>query len=142
VQTDSPPAGRRPDPESGFLVTHFLVSSDVDRSVRFYADVLGGTTVRDGLPSIVQLANTWVIINEGGGPTADKPTVILEPPQDLHRVSAFLNLRVADIAACCALWAGRGATFLTPPKRLGRELRCYMRDPDGHLLEVGQLVDV
>jgi lactoylglutathione lyase len=28
--------------------------------------------------------------------------------------------------------------FLTPPKDHGREIRCYMRDPDGHLIEVGQ----
>jgi hypothetical protein len=30
------------------------------------------------------------------------------------------------------------AEFLTPPTGRRHELRCYMRDPDGHLIEVGQ----
>ncbi|HVH30206.1 MAG TPA: VOC family protein, partial [bacterium] len=34
----------------------------------------------------------------------------------------------------------RGAAFLTPPIDRGSEIRCYMRDPDGHLIEVGQVV--
>jgi hypothetical protein len=32
----------------------------------------------------------------------------------------------------------RGARFVTEPKVHARELRCYMRDPDGYLIEVGQ----
>jgi hypothetical protein len=86
----------------------------------------------------VALAGSWVIINVGGGPTEDKPTVTLEPPQDPDRVSAFLNIRVADIDAVYAAWSSRGAEFLTPPTDREREFRCYMRDPDGHLIEVGQ----
>jgi hypothetical protein len=43
----------------------------------------------------VALANSWVIINVGGGPTDDKPTVTLETPPDPDRVSSFLNIRVA-----------------------------------------------
>jgi hypothetical protein len=46
--------------------------------LRDYTDVLGGETDRAGEPSFVQLANSWVIINVGGGPTEDKPTVTLE----------------------------------------------------------------
>jgi catechol 2,3-dioxygenase-like lactoylglutathione lyase family enzyme len=57
---------------------------------------------------------------------------------DQDRASAFLNLRVADIAACYAQWSARGAEFLTEPKDHGREIRAYIRDPDGHLIEVGQ----
>jgi catechol 2,3-dioxygenase-like lactoylglutathione lyase family enzyme len=71
-----------PAPESGFVVTHFLVVSDQER--------------------------------------------------------AFLNLRVADIAKAYAEWSARGADFLTEPKDHGREIRAYIRDPDGHLIEVGQ----
>jgi hypothetical protein len=100
--------------------------------------VLGGEVVRRGEPSAVALANAWVIINVGGGPTPDKPTVVLETPQDLDRVSAFLNIRVGDIHAVYDAWTARGAEFLTPPVDMGRELRCYLRDPDGHLIEVGQ----
>jgi catechol 2,3-dioxygenase-like lactoylglutathione lyase family enzyme len=104
--------------------------------------VLGGKVVLDGEPTIVKLANSWVIINVGGGPTDDKPEVVLEPPADPTRTSAFLNLRVADIQATYQEWRSRGAEFLTPPKVHSREIRCYMRDPDGHLIEVGQTTGV
>src|SRR5690349_18676451 len=127
-----------PIPKQGIVLTHFIVSDDVERSRRFYTDVLGGETVRAGEPSFVALANSWIIINTGGGPTDDKPTVTLEAPTDPDRVSAFLNIRVADIAAVYADWSARGAQFLTPPIDRGPEIRCYLRDSDGHLIEVGQ----
>jgi catechol 2,3-dioxygenase-like lactoylglutathione lyase family enzyme len=127
-----------PVPSSGFLLTHFVVAADVARSRDFYSGVLGGTIVMEGEPTMVKLANSWVIINVGGGPTEDKPTVVLEPPRDLDRVSAFLNIRVADIHATYEQWLSRGATFLTPPVEHTREIRCYLRDPDGHLIELGQ----
>jgi catechol 2,3-dioxygenase-like lactoylglutathione lyase family enzyme len=127
-----------PAPSEGIVLTHFLVSADVGRSAAFYADVLGGEVVMEGEPTIVQLANSWVIINVGGGPTDDKPEVVLEAPTDPNRVSAFLNIRVADIQQCYEDWKSKGAEFLTPPQQRQTEIRCYMRDPDGHLIEVGQ----
>jgi catechol 2,3-dioxygenase-like lactoylglutathione lyase family enzyme len=127
-----------PAPKQGIVLTHFIVSDDVERSRRFYTDVLGGETVREGEPSLVALANSWMVINIGGGPTDDKPTVTLETPRDKDRVSSFLNIRVADIQAVHADWSARGAEFLTPPQDRGAEIRCYLRDPDGHLIEVGQ----
>jgi catechol 2,3-dioxygenase-like lactoylglutathione lyase family enzyme len=131
-----------PAPKDGIVLTHFIVSDDVERSRRFYTDVLGGELVLEGEPSIVALANSWVIINVGGGPTDDKPTVTLEAPADPDLVSSFLNIRVADIEAIYAHWSARGAQFLTPPKDHGREIRCYVRDPDGHLIEVGQATGI
>ena len=130
-----------PLPTEGILLTHFFVSDDVERSRDFYTDVLGGVTVKEGQPTIVQLANSWIIINVGGGPTVDKPDVILEVPPDPNRTSSFLNIRVANIAEVYDLWTSRGAQFLTPPKDLGVEFRCYVRDSDGHLIEVGQTKD-
>jgi catechol 2,3-dioxygenase-like lactoylglutathione lyase family enzyme len=127
-----------PIPEQGIFVTHFIVSADVARSRAFYVDVLGGEAVKEGEPSIVQLANSWVIINVGGGPTEDKPEVFLEAPSEPNRVQSFLNLRVADIHALYEEWSARGAEFLTPPMQRATEIRCYLRDPDGHLIEVGQ----
>ncbi len=129
-----------PAPKEGILLTHFIVSKDIARSRRFYVDVLGGEALLEGDPSIVALANGWITISVGGGPTDDKPTVTLEPPRDPDRVSAFLNIRVADIASVYKEWSARGAKFLTPPINRGSEIRCYMRDPDGRLIEVGQLV--
>jgi catechol 2,3-dioxygenase-like lactoylglutathione lyase family enzyme len=143
------PAGRRnqlegvsrfPAPKEGIAITHFIVSSDVERSRRFYTEVLGGEAVLEGELSIVALANGWVTISVGGGHMDDKPGVTLEPPSDPHHVSGFLNIRVADIAAVYEEWSARGAEFLTPPIDRGSEIRRYMRDADGHLIEVGQLV--
>ena len=131
-----------PAPAEGIVITHFVVSADVGGSADFYTRVLGGTTVMEGPPSIVKLANSWIIINEGGGPTDDKPEVVLHVPDDPNRVSAFLNLRVADIQQVYSDWSARGATFLTPPIDRGAEIRCYLRDPDGHLIEVGQATGV
>jgi catechol 2,3-dioxygenase-like lactoylglutathione lyase family enzyme len=128
----------RPIPAEGILLTHFIVSDDVDRSRDFYTNVLGGAVAREREPAIVQLANSWIIINDGGGPTVDKPDVILETPPDPTRASSFLNVRVADVWAVYEDWRSRGAEFITPPQDLGSEVRCYVRDPDGHLIEVGQ----
>jgi catechol 2,3-dioxygenase-like lactoylglutathione lyase family enzyme len=127
-----------PAPTEGILLTHFIVSDDVERSRRFYTDVLGGETIAAGEPSFVALANSWIIINVGGGPTEDKPTVTLETPPDPNRTSTFLNIRVADIQQVYEDWSAKGAEFLTPPQDRGAEIRCYLRDPDGHLIEVGQ----
>lgn len=131
-----------PAPDEGMVLTHFLVSADVAASRDFYVRILGGVPVMDGEPTIVQLANSWIIINVGGGPTDDKPDVVLDVPDDPNRVSAFLNIRVADIAHVHGEWSSRGARFLTPPIDRGAEIRCYVRDPDGHLIEVGQATGV
>jgi catechol 2,3-dioxygenase-like lactoylglutathione lyase family enzyme len=128
-----------PAPAEGLLVTYLVVSSDVARSRRFYTEILGGEEVldADGF-AIIAIANGWVTITGPGAPTPDKPGVTLVPPQDLDRVSGFMNIRVADIASAYNQWKAKGATFLTAPIDHGGEIRCYMRDPDGHLIEVGQ----
>jgi catechol 2,3-dioxygenase-like lactoylglutathione lyase family enzyme len=127
-----------PAPREGFLVTHFLAVRDVARSRAFYSEVLGGQVVMDENPCMVRLANSWLIMNPGGGPTPDKPGITIVDHEPGSTVSSFLNLRVADIRECHARWSARGAEFLTPPIDRGAELRCYMRDPDGYLIEVGQ----
>ena len=127
-----------PAPQQGFVLTHFLVVADQDRSREFYRTVFGGQVVLERDPVIMKVANSWLILNVGGGPTDDKPTVTLETPRDPNRTSAFLNVRVADIQQVYKEWSARGATFLTEPKDHGQEIRAYIRDPDGHLIEVGQ----
>lgn len=62
----------------------------------------------------------------------------LQPPDDPNTTSSFLNIRVADIDACYREWSAEGAEFLPPPIDREAELRCYLRDPDGYLIEVGQ----
>ena len=120
------------------VLAHFIVTDDVERSRRFYTEVLGGQLVFSGDVTYVALSNSWIIINVGGGPTDDKPTVVLEAPHELDRASSFLNIRVADIESVYAQWSERGAEFVTPPIARETEIRCYIRDPDGYLIEVGQ----
>jgi catechol 2,3-dioxygenase-like lactoylglutathione lyase family enzyme len=129
-------------PRQGFTVAHFLTVADIDRSVRFYERVFGGRILSrgdsKGAPGYIQIANTWLIVNVGGGPTPDKPSVTLSVLSDRDKISSFMNIRVADIRACYELWRSRGAEFITEPKDKYGETRCYIRDPDGYIIEVGQ----
>lgn len=128
-----------PIAKNGFLVTQFLTVKDQAKSKEFYAGILGGKVVKPENPCYIKLENSWIILNSGGGPTLDKPEVILETPQNLNRVTSFLNLRVANIQDCYKKWRAKGAQFLTEPlDNHGHEWRCYMRDPDGYLIEVGE----
>ena len=134
------PSDQSTDLKTGlkFVVTETLIVADIQRSVSFYRDVLGATVLREGQPTLLRLGNIWLIINGGGGPTDDKPEVVASPPRDPNVLSIFLNLRVNDIRRYFDLWSSRGAKFITEPKVHATELRCYMRDPDGYLIEVGQ----
>jgi lactoylglutathione lyase len=124
--------------ELKLVVTNTLIVADIQRSVAFYRDVLGATVLREGEPTFLRLGNIWLTINGGGGPTDDKPEVVASPPRDQKVLSIVLNLRVTDIKRYYDLWSSRGAKFITEPKVHATELRCYMRDPDGYLIEVGQ----
>lgn len=124
--------------ELKFVVTYTLIVRDVQRSIAFYRDVLGATVLREGEPTFLRLANIWLTINAGGCGTDDKPEVIAAPPRDPNVLSNFLNLRVSDIQRYYELWSSRGAKFITEPKVHANEMRCYIRDPDGYLIEVGQ----
>jgi catechol 2,3-dioxygenase-like lactoylglutathione lyase family enzyme len=110
----------------------------VDRSRRFYAEVLGAQVLMEGPPAILQFYNSWLILSQEGGPTDDKLDVVAVAPRDGRTLTSALNLRVADIYDVYTRWRDRGAEFLTPPKVHAAEIRCYLRDPDGHLIEVGQ----
>jgi catechol 2,3-dioxygenase-like lactoylglutathione lyase family enzyme len=129
-------------PQEGLTIAHFIVVADIERSARFYEKVFGARILSrgdsKGAPGYLQIANTWLIVNVGGGPTPGKPTVTLSVPADPDRVSSFMNIRVADVQACYELWRSRGAEFITEPKPKYGETRCYIRDPDGYIIEVGQ----
>jgi catechol 2,3-dioxygenase-like lactoylglutathione lyase family enzyme len=115
-----------------------MIVNDQDRSRTFYQNVMGGEVLRDRDPAIIRFYNSNIILNTGGGPTNDKPGVTMAPPKDLDTVSIAMNIRVPDARAIYDTWRSRGAQFLTPPQNRGGEIRCYLRDPDGYLIEVGQ----
>jgi catechol 2,3-dioxygenase-like lactoylglutathione lyase family enzyme len=126
------------DVNEGTYLTVLLIVEDQDRSRAFYRDVLGAQVVMERDPCILRFHNSSIILNVGGGPTEDKPAVTMAAPTDLDVVSSALNVRVRDAHATYELWRSRGGQFLTPPMDRGAEIRCYLRDPDGHLIEVGQ----
>jgi predicted enzyme related to lactoylglutathione lyase len=133
-------------PREGFAVAHFLTVADIARSLRFYEKVFDGRVLSGGdgkgAPGYIQIANTWLLVNVGGGPTPDKPTVTLSVLADVNKISSFMNIRVADIQACYKLWKSRGAEFITEPIPKYGEIRCYIRDPDGYIIEVGQSTEL
>jgi catechol 2,3-dioxygenase-like lactoylglutathione lyase family enzyme len=131
-------------PRGGISIAFFLAVSDIQRSLDYYERVFGAQILSRGdgdAPGYLQLANIWMILNVGGGPTVDKPTVTLRIPAP-NRINSFMNFRVADIQACYELWKSRGAEFITAPIPKYGEIRCYIRDPDGYIIEVGQSTDL
>jgi len=133
-------------PRYGLTVTLFITVADIERSARYYEKVFGGRILSlgdsKGASGHIAIANTWLIVNVGGGPTPDKPTVTLSVLADPDTNSSFMNIRVADIRACYELWKRRGADFITEPIPKYGEIRCYIRDPDGYIIEVGQSTDL
>lgn len=121
-------------------VTHILVVADPLRSRDFWVDVLGAELYREygGTSVVLRFAGTWLLLVGAGGPTADKPGVAFRPPPDPDQVSHAMTLRVADCQASYDELRARGAAFLTPPHDWGAEIRCFLRDPDGHLVEISQ----
>ena len=77
---------------------------------------MSGDIVRDRDPVILRLHSGVLVLNVGGGPTGDKPTVTLAPPADPDTVTRALNIHVADIHAVYHAWRPRSAQFLTPPQ--------------------------
>ena len=129
-------------PTDGVELTQLLVVSNMERSRSFYGDVLGATVVREygGTSCVLNFQGSWILLVTGGGPTKDKPDVTFAPPADPNTVSHQLTIRVPDCEAAYQILKSRGAEFLTPPVDRGGEIRCFFRDPDGHLLEISQVV--
>ena len=128
-------------PIDGVELTQLLVVSDIDRALSFYRDVLGATLFREygGTSAVLQFQGVWLLLVTGGGPTEDKPDVVFAPPADPNTVSHQLTLRVPDCQVAYEVLSERGAHFLTPPVDRGGEIRCFFRDPDGHLLEISEV---
>jgi catechol 2,3-dioxygenase-like lactoylglutathione lyase family enzyme len=129
-------------PSEGVEVTHILVVSNMDRSRNFYRDVLGAAVFREygGTSCVLRFQGAWILLVTPGGPTDDKPDVTFEPPRDARSVSHSITMRVPDCRVAYEVLRSRGASFLTPPHDWGGEIRCFFRDPDGHLLEISEAV--
>ena len=127
-------------PTEGMQLTHLLVVRDMERSRAFYRDVLGAEVYREygGTSVVLRFLGTWLLLVTGGEPTQDKPDVTFAPPIDPRTASHEMTIRVPDCHAAYQTLRARGAEFLTPPIEYEWEVRCFFRDPDGHLLEISE----
>jgi catechol 2,3-dioxygenase-like lactoylglutathione lyase family enzyme len=126
-------------PTPDMEITHILVVSDIAASERWYVDVLGAELVGSyGSSVVLRFAGAWLLLVTGGEPTADKPMITFAAPSDPGRVDHSFTIRVQDCQASYEVLRARGTEFLTPPYDWGGEVRCFFRDPDGHLFEISE----
>lgn len=127
-------------PTPDMALTHILVVADLDVSVAWYRDVLGARLERiyGGTSAVFDFNGSWLLIVTGGGPTDDKPGVVMAAPDDPNRADHSFTIRVRDCQAAYEELVDRGAEFLTPPHDWGAEVRGFFRDPDGHLFEISE----
>lgn len=127
-------------PTEGMALTHILVVKDIEQSKNFYTNILGAELYREygGTSCVLSFLGSWLLLVTGGGPTEDKPNVTFLVPQNTNQVSHAMTIRVPDCKASYETLKLRGAEFLTPPVDWGGEVRCFFRDPDGHLFEISE----
>jgi catechol 2,3-dioxygenase-like lactoylglutathione lyase family enzyme len=128
-------------PTDDMALTHILVVTDVATARNWYRDVLGARLYREygGTSAVFDFNGTWLLLVTGGDPTADKPEVAFATSADPASVDHAFTIRVPDCRRAYAELTARGAAFLTPPHDWGAEIRCFFRDPDGHLFEISEV---
>ena len=127
-------------PTPDMALTHILVVGDVEKATTWYRDVLGAELFREygGTSAVLSFNGAWLLLVPGGEPTPDKPDVTFAAPSEAGVVNHSFTIRVEDCRAAYGVLRDRGAQFLTPPYDWGAEIRCFFRDPDGHLFEISQ----
>lgn len=128
-------------PTPDMALTHILVVANLERSTAWYRDVLGADLFREygGSSAVFTFNGTWLLLVTGGGPTPDKPDVAFAVSDRTDSVDHSFTIRVDDCRAAYGTLRERGAEFLTPPYDWSGEIRCFFRDPDGHLFEISQV---
>ena len=118
-----------PIPHEGFFATHFFTVSDQDKSKDFHVRILGGKLIKPDNPCYIKLANTWIVLNSGGGPTPDKPKVLLETPSD-HAFPSHLHKAIWAKACTLRLLANRSRLSEGIRPSTGHDLRSLKTEQD------------
>lgn len=128
------------DPFLDSALTTILVVSDMTKSKSFYVDILGANIFREygGDSIVLEFLGNWILLVTSGGPTEDKPNIHFLPPADKDSVSHSYTIRVKDCKKSYEILKDKGAEFITPPLTRKSEIRCFFRDPDGHLFEISE----
>ena len=128
-------------PAADMELTTILVVSDFAASLAWYRDVLGARLHREygGTSAVFDFNGVWLLVVTGGEPTADKPGISFAPPASTESVGHSFTIRVQNCQRSYDTLVARGAEFLTPPYDWGAEIRCFFRDPDGHLFEISEI---
>ena len=128
------------DPFHKSELTTILVVADIEKSKSFYVELLHAQVVGEygGTSVVLKFLNNWVLLVTAGGPTEDKPDISFEPPQFSNSVSHSFTIRVENCTQSYKILKNRGVDFITPPHDWGAEIRCFFKDPDGHLFELSE----
>jgi len=121
-------------------LTTILVVSDMEKSRKFYLDILKAELFREygGDSMVLKFLGSWVLLVTPGDPTEDKPNTHFLAPRDPYKVGHAFTIRVENCQRSYDILKARGANFITPPHTNGAETRCFFRDPDGHLFEISE----
>ena len=115
-----------------------LIVEDLDRALRFYVDVLGlRLGHRSGDYAQLDTGATRLGLYTRGA-MAKTLGMSLKPPS--HNAPGFeIGFKVPDVGEAFAELVGRGASAVMPPTdRPWGQRTAYVRDPDGHLIELAQ----
>ena len=128
-------------PEPGMELTTILVVSDIDKSKEFYLNILGADLFREygGTSVVLKFLGSWILLVTSGEPTPDKPEVYFEPADNPNSVSHSFTIRVPNCQRAYEALSSLGAEFIAPPYDWGPEIRCFFKDPDGHLFEISEI---
>ena len=115
--------------------------SDRERALRFYGQlgfVEDPEFSSDGVAEIVAADGTRINLIFNGAPQPDAHNILLDDPvkRPGYTHAAFVVERLDTVLE----WAERERIAITEgPVEWGRRLTCFIRDPDGNVLEFNEL---
>ncbi len=133
--------------EPGFPDVHatvepLLAVTDLSRSLTFWQDHMGGLPLmRWDSYALLQLGAGRLHLAVTGDPPEDRAVRLVAPGRAETEATGEVVLRVADCASIVSQLEQRGVQFLGPLARpaWGGEVRAFLHDPDGHLVEISSI---
>lgn len=122
-------------------VAPLLVVRDVARSVAFYRKLGFQPSVEWSTYAKLSIGTGILHVAAEGDPPPDRPGMALSAPDDTaNAVVSAVIVQVPDCRLACADLVAAGIELLTDPAEpvWGGEVRAFLRDPDGHLIEINE----